>query len=100
MKSPGREPIQVYLTAAERSWLDALASRDGVSRSEVLRRGIRRLMTESATESTSPTLRFLDLAAADPALARGPSDISSRPVDYLIDAQLDRIVDEDATGAP
>ena len=35
-----REPIQVYLSTAERDWLDRLASRMGVSRSEVLRRGL------------------------------------------------------------
>lgn len=35
-----REPIQVYLSSAERTLLDQLASRLGVSRSEVLRRGL------------------------------------------------------------
>lgn len=35
-----REPIQVYLTEDERAELDAVATRLGVSRSEVLRRGI------------------------------------------------------------
>lgn len=35
-----REPIQVYLTADERAELDEAASNSGVSRSEILRRGI------------------------------------------------------------
>ena len=35
-----REPIQVYLTTAERERLDRVAKRLGVSRSEVLRRGL------------------------------------------------------------
>jgi hypothetical protein len=35
-----REPIQVYLTPEERAELDRTASALGVSRSEVLRRGI------------------------------------------------------------
>jgi hypothetical protein len=35
-----REPIQVYLTADERAELDGAARNMGVSRSEVLRRGI------------------------------------------------------------
>ncbi|CAN5857373.1 hypothetical protein BH20GEM1_BH20GEM1_00510 [soil metagenome] len=35
-----REPIQVYLSTAERDRLDRLASKLGVSRSEVLRRGL------------------------------------------------------------
>lgn len=35
-----REPIQTYLTAAERTELDRVAAELGVSRSEALRRGI------------------------------------------------------------
>ena len=35
-----REPIQVYLTAAERTELDRAARDLGISRSEALRRGI------------------------------------------------------------
>ena len=35
-----REPIQVYLTAAERTELDRAARELGISRSEALRRGI------------------------------------------------------------
>lgn len=35
-----REPIQVYLTTAERERLDRVAKRLRVSRSEVLRRGL------------------------------------------------------------
>jgi hypothetical protein len=35
-----REPIQVYLSAEERAELDAAARSIGVSRSEMLRRGI------------------------------------------------------------
>ena len=35
-----REPIQVYLTGAERATLDRLAREMGVSRAEVLRRGL------------------------------------------------------------
>lgn len=38
-----REPIQAYLTASERDELDRLAQQLGVSRSEVLRRGIQHL---------------------------------------------------------
>ncbi|MCU0647168.1 MAG: ribbon-helix-helix protein, CopG family [Gemmatimonadaceae bacterium] len=100
MNSGSRGPIQVYLTSAERAWLDALARRDGVSRSEVLRRGIRRLMVESAEPATSPMLRFLELAAADPGLSQGPTDVSQRAAEYLVDGYFDRGLDDDATGAP
>ena len=39
MSSRVREPIQVYLSTAEREALDRAAAELGVSRSEVLRRG-------------------------------------------------------------
>lgn len=38
-----REPIQVYLSTAERERLERLASSMGISRSEVLRRGLEAL---------------------------------------------------------
>lgn len=38
-----REPIQVYLSSAERQRLERLASSLGISRSEVLRRGLEAL---------------------------------------------------------
>lgn len=41
MSDAVREPIQVYLTPRERAELDRAAREMGVSRSEVLRRGIR-----------------------------------------------------------
>ncbi len=88
-----RDPIQVYLTPSERNWLDALARRDGISRSEVLRRGIRRLMAESPSPATSPLLAFLADAAADPELSAGPTDVGQRPIDYLVDGYLDRRAD-------
>lgn len=40
MSKEVREPIQVYLTSQERSELDRAAEELGVSRSEVLRRGV------------------------------------------------------------
>jgi hypothetical protein len=43
-----REPIQVYLTGAERTTLDRLARELGVSRAEVLRRGIEMLGSQRA----------------------------------------------------
>ena len=50
-----REPIQVYLTPAERAELDQRSAELGVSRSEALRRGIQAL---SAPEVPN-ALRFL-----------------------------------------
>ena len=39
-----REPIQVYLSTAERAGLERLAASLGISRSEVLRRGLEALI--------------------------------------------------------
>ena len=46
--SGGRAPIQVYLTPEERAELDRLARVHGISRAEVLRRGIRSFAVEHA----------------------------------------------------
>lgn len=43
MAAKVREPIQVYLSAAERESLDRVAAELGVSRSEVLRKGLERI---------------------------------------------------------
>lgn len=58
MSKSVREPIQVYLTAQERDVLDRCAAELGVSRSEVLRRGLRAVGEPSDTgprEVTRPT---------------------------------------------
>jgi Arc/MetJ-type ribon-helix-helix transcriptional regulator len=91
-----RDPIQVYLTPTERRWLDELAAALGVSRSEVLRRGVRRLRGE-LRPAESAMSRFLAQASADPGLSVGPTDMAARHDDYLVDGYLDR---GDATGAP
>jgi hypothetical protein len=49
-----REPIQAYLSAAERAALDEAAARLGISRSEVLRRGIRAVGGSGAVEYAGP----------------------------------------------
>lgn len=59
-----REPIQVYLTPEDRRLLDELAAGLGVSRAEVLRRGVRRL-AEAAGGAGSPMLALLDRLSAE-----------------------------------
>jgi hypothetical protein len=54
MRKRVREPIQAYLTAAERAALDQVAARLGISRSEVLRRGIRAVGGSGAVEYAGP----------------------------------------------
>ena len=78
-----REPIQVYLDDAERAFLDEMAAREGVSRSEVLRRSVRQYRAVRSAES--PMLRLLDEALAEPGLTTGEGDVAQRHDDYLAD---------------
>ncbi|MGQ0815235.1 MAG: ribbon-helix-helix protein, CopG family [Gemmatimonadota bacterium] len=59
-----RDPVQVYLAPDDRKLLEALAEATGLSRAEVLRRGIRSFA--AATQGTkSPMLEFLDEMAEE-----------------------------------
>lgn len=52
-----REPIQVYLSTAERERLDRVAKRMGVSRSEVLRRGLEEVAERDKEEALADLVR-------------------------------------------
>ena len=54
-----KEPIQVYLTEAERALLDRVAETSGLSRAEVLRRGLQRMGGEVLAES-HPVIEFIE----------------------------------------
>ena len=79
-----REPIQVYLASDERAMLDQLAAQSGLSRAEVLRRGIRSFAAERA-EGDSPLFRYM---VSLPPL-EGGGDVAERHDDYLADGYLD-----------
>lgn len=86
-----REPIQVYLTPAEREELDRVAADLGVSRSEVLRRGISAV---SRPPAGGGVLRDLvEEGYVTPALARTGTPPPRRPVATL--AELLAELDED-----
>ncbi len=72
-----REPIQVYLTPAERAELDRAARERGVSRSEALRQGIRALRHPPYEGSLRD---LVESGAAQPALAGPGSPPPSAPV--------------------
>ena len=57
-----REPVQVYLEADDSSLLARLAAALGLSKAEVMRRGMRALAREQDIES--PMLRFVAESAA------------------------------------
>ena len=79
-----REPIQIYLTEQERGLLDRVAGAAGLSRAEVLRRGLKRMGAEVLAES-HPALQMLDeLTKGWPAAM--PSDVSQRHDEYLAEA--------------
>jgi hypothetical protein len=52
-----REPVQVYLEADDSSLLARLAATSGLSKAEVMRRGMRAFAREQDVES--PMLRFM-----------------------------------------
>ena len=73
--------MQVYLAPDERDLLDRLATEQGLSRAEILRRGIRSYAAEQPAQS--PMLRFLDGAAsgkwaAEPGTARRHDEILAK----------------------
>ena len=59
-----REPVQVYLAPDERKLLDSLARATGLSRAEILRRGIRSFAA-ATRGAKSPMLAFLDEVAGE-----------------------------------
>ena len=84
-----REPIQVYLTADERTELDRLAQEEGISRAEVLRRGIRSYALESAA-GDSPVLDLItELKGSD-----WPANVATNHDDFLAESYRERGPDE------
>jgi hypothetical protein len=75
-RSTVREPVQVYLDATDRSLLEEVASRTGLSRAEILRRGLRRVADDLLAERR-PGAAFEHLVGAlgdDPSL---PANLST-----------------------
>lgn len=91
-----REPVQVYLAQPDRSLLNLVAKKAGVSRAEVLRRGLRRIGADILNDE-SPMMKLLDTMAAAPSPKGGPTDIATRHDEYLAEAYLDRHDDKKKT---
>ena len=81
------EPIQVYLSPADRAMLDSVAKVAGVSRAEVLRRGIRKLSAEVLAEE-HPVLKHIREMNALP-WGDGRHDIAARHDEYLAEIYAD-----------
>ena len=77
-----REPVQVYLAGPDRALLDRVAKKAGVSRAEVLRRGVRRMAAEVLSDE-NPMLSFIADMASAKSSSRVPSDAAERHDVYL-----------------
>lgn len=77
-----REPVQVYLDSTDRNLLDRLAARTGLSRAELLRRGVRQLaeLELSGRPAGWSLERLTGALGDDPAL---PADLAARHDEYL-----------------
>lgn len=81
-KSPRvREQAVVYMSAADRELLERLAEETGLPRTELFRRGLRRLAEEMLPERTAGSSVDFLVGIADGAEA--PRDLSERHDDYL-----------------
>lgn len=80
-----REPIQIYMAPDERRFLDTLAHESGLSRAEVLRRGMRSFAAEHAGDD-GPMQTFMKSMREH----RWPSDIATAHDDHLAKAYADR----------
>ena len=78
-----REPVQVYMDAPDRALLERAAVESGLSRAEVLRRGLHRFAAELLAD-TSPALAFLE-SAASVTPSDAASDVADRHDAYLAD---------------
>jgi len=79
-----REPIQIYMAPDERRFLDALAHATGLSRAEVLRRGMRSFAAERAGND-GPMETFMRSMRE----RRWPGDIASAHDEHLAEAYAD-----------
>jgi len=83
-----REPIQVYLTSDERDVLDRCAAEFGVSRSEVLRRGLQAIGDPGGTGAGGRTAgEWLTPASLGP--GEPPPSLPVAPLDELLDELQD-----------
>lgn len=76
-----REQAIVYMSAADRELLERLAEETGLARTELFRRGLRRLADEMLPERTAGSAVEFLVELADGTEA--PEDLSERHDDYL-----------------
>jgi hypothetical protein len=85
---PAREQVVVYLDARDRALLEELAERTGLARTELFRRGLRRLAAELPGEQKpGSSLEYLIAAASGDDF---PPDLAERHDDYLYGGGYER----------
>ena len=77
-----REPVQAYLDEADRDLLEEVARRTGLSRAEILRRGLRAFAKDALADR--PPGWSLDLLIGS--ISDAPPDLSERHDHYLSEA--------------
>lgn len=82
-----REPVQVYLDAADRDRLERLREQLGASKSEALRRGLAALEREITDPERHPALRIIGIAGAVPAAVLPPYDVAREHDRFLADVE-------------
>jgi hypothetical protein len=77
-----REPVQVYLDPDDKTLLEEVARKTGLSQAEVLRRGVRRLSADLLAESRPGASldTLIGALGTDPSV---PADLAARHDDYL-----------------
>lgn len=85
--SATREPVQVYLASDDSALLARLAEEAGLSKAEILRRGVRSYARERDTRA-SPMLRYLDEAVQCAATDSGLESVAERHDEILAETHL------------
>lgn len=79
------EPLQIYMVPDERRFLDNLAEETGLSRAEILRRGMRSFAAERAGDDGPMQVLMHSMRDAD-----WPADIATSHHEHLMREYTDR----------
>ena len=80
------EPLQVYLDGAQRRRLEQMAGQLGLSKSDVVRRGLEALERQLTDPADHPALRIIGIAAAETAADAG-YDVAREHDRYLAESE-------------
>jgi Arc/MetJ-type ribon-helix-helix transcriptional regulator len=81
------EPLQVYLDVKQRRRLERLAGELGLSKSDVVRRGLEALEGQLSDPAEHPALRIIGIAAAESTAATG-YDVARDHDRFLAESEL------------